>query len=300
MGISVTVLGCSGATPAYGRHVSGQVVVIEHEVFLVDCGEGTQYQLMDFGIKSGRIEHIFITHLHGDHIFGLPGYLTTLSLNSRTKPMHVYSPPGLEALIRPLVGEHLSFELYFHESDPTQSTLLYESEVATVRTVPLHHRGPCHGFVLAQQPKLPNLRKALLKQYNIPYTALKAIKAGAGYRTEDGMELTHEELTYPPVAPKRYAYCSDTAYNLDLVPHIEGVDLLYHEATFMESELEQAERTRHSTAKQAALIAQTACVQHLLLGHFSARYAELEPLLAEAKSVFAATDLAEEGKTWEL
>lgn len=298
MSITVTILGSSGATPAYGRHVSGQVVGVDHELFLVDCGEGTQYQLMRYGVKYNKIEHIFISHLHGDHIFGLPGYLTTLGLNNRQTPMHLYSPPGLEALIRPLVGPYLPYVLHFHESDPTESTLLYESSVATIHSIPLSHRVPCHGFLFAEQPKLPNIRKELLKQYNIPYEVIPSIKAGGGYITAEGDLLSHETLTRAAARPQRYAYCSDTAYNPAMVPLITGIELLYHEATFAQAELAQAERTAHSTTKQAAQIAQAAGVDRLLLGHFSARYADLGPLLEEAQVYFGATELAEEGKTW--
>ena len=300
MSIVVKILGCSGATPAYGRHLSGQVVGVEHELFLVDCGEGTQFQLLRFGVKFNRIQHIFISHLHGDHIFGLPGYLTTLGLNNRQVPIHVYSPPGLEALIRPMVGNYLPFKLYFHESDPTQSTILYESEHTQVRSIPLQHGVPCQGFIFAEQPKLPNLRKELIEQYQIPYQALPGIKAGSGYTTAKGVVLTHAQLTHPPRPIKRYAYCSDTAYAPSLVPYLTGVDLLYHEATFAHQELAQAQRTQHSTARQAAQIAQQAQVGQLILGHFSARYANLEPLQAEAQVYFEATDLAVEGKQWTL
>lgn len=298
MNIEVTILGCSGATPAYGRHVSGQVVAVDHELFLVDCGEGTQYQLMRYGIKYNKIEHIFISHLHGDHIFGLPGFLTTLGLNNRTTPMHLYSPPGLEGLIRPLVGPYLPYELHFHESDPTQSTLLYESKQTKVHSIPLSHGVPCHGFLFGQQPKQPNLRKEVLKQYNIPYHLLPAIKAGGDYTTPEGEVLSHATLTYKAVPPQRYAYCSDTAYAPELVAFIAGVDLLYHEATFAKTELAQAQRTSHSIAEQAAKVAQAAGVKRLLLGHFSARYADLTPLLQEAKVYFEETELAEEGKCW--
>lgn len=300
MSIEVTILGCSGATPAYGRHVSGQVVAVDHELFLVDCGEGTQYQLMRYGIRFNKVEHLFISHLHGDHIFGLPGLLTTLGLNNRQTPMHLYSPPGLEALIRPLVGPYLPYELHFHESDPTQSTLLYESTLTTVYSIPLSHGVPCHGFLFAQQPKPPNIRKALLEQYNIPYQAIPAIKAGGDYTTPEGETLSHETLTHAAIPPQRYAYCSDTAYEPNIIPLIAEVDLLYHEATFAKAELEQAQRTSHSTTEQAAQIAQAAGVKHLLLGHFSARYADLTPLLEEARSYFPNTELAEEGKSWRM
>ena len=298
MSIEVTVLGCSGATPAYGRHVSGQVVDVDHELFLVDCGEGTQSQLMRYGIKYNKIEHIFISHLHGDHIFGLPGYLTPLGLNNRKTPMHLSSPPGLEALVRPMVGPYLPYPLHFHESDPTKTTILYESKWAKVESIPLSHGMPCHGFLFAQQIKLPNMRKEMLHQYNIPYQAIPSIRAGAGYTTSEGAVLSHEALTRAAAPPERYAYCSDTAYEPKIVPLIADVELLYHEATFAKAEIEQAQRTDHSTTEQAAEIARAAGVKRLLLGHFSARYADLQPLLYEAQVYFEATQLAEEGKTW--
>lgn len=296
MSFKVTILGCSAATPAYGRHLSAQLVEMDGEVLLIDCGEATQFQLMQYKLPFQKINHIFISHLHGDHYFGLVGLLMTFGLNDRTAPLHIYSPPGLEDLLQHQIEGALRYEVHFHESDPTIAQLLYESNLLKVSSIPLDHRVPCHGFVVEEQERPANMRKDKITQYNIPYQAINAIKAGGDYTTPEGQLIPHEELTIPAATPLRFAYCSDTRYQPALIPHLQGVDLLYHEATFLQEHLEKAEKTKHTTAQEAGQLAAAAQVKQLVLGHFSARYVDLNPLLKEAKAFFEATQLAEEGR----
>lgn len=295
MAFELTILGSSAAMPAHGRHLSAQVLQAGEELFLIDCGEGTQFQLMNLKIKFSKINHIFISHLHGDHIFGLVGLLMTFGLTSRTTPLHIYSPAGLEYLIKTQIPHEQDYPIYFHHSDTTISTLLFENKYLEVYSIPLIHRAPCHGFLFAEKKKVANIIKEKIEEYNIPYQQIPFIKEGGNFITQDGRTILHEELTTPAPTPLKFAYCSDTMYSEEIIPIIKGVNLLYHEATFMQDMLEQAQKTMHSTAAQAASIAQQAQVQKLIIGHFSARYQDLAPLLEEAKTVFEQTFLAEEG-----
>ncbi|MFK7798392.1 MAG: ribonuclease Z [Aureispira sp.] len=297
MSFKITILGCSAATPAYGRHLSAQFVELEDEVLLIDCGEATQFQLMRYRLRFHKINRIFISHLHGDHYFGLVGLLMTFGLNDRKDPLHIYSPPGLEALLERQLADALRYEVHFHESDPSQSQVLYESKTLRVRSIPLVHRVPCHGFIVEEQEKTANMRKDKIKEYAIPYQAINAIKHGGNYITPNGQVITHEELTIPAALPLRFAYCSDTRYEPSLQQYIKGVDLLYHEATFLQEALVQAEKTQHTTAQEAGQLAAAAQVKQLVLGHFSARYTNLQLLLDEAQIFFKSTQIAEEGKT---
>lgn len=296
MNFELTILGSNSAMPAYGRHLSAQVVTMGNNTFLIDCGEGTQLRMMDCQVKMYNIQHIFISHLHGDHIFGLIGLLMTYNLNGRKKALHIYSPEGLKPMIDIQLDHPLSYPLHFHSTQPQEFALLFENSALQVYSIPLVHRVPCHGFLFIEKTRLPNMRKEKIKAYNIPYTEIPKIKAGAGFVTEAGEEIPHTALTIPPPPPRKFAYCSDTMYSEDILPFIEGVDLLFHEATFMHDLLEQAQKTMHSTAYQAASIASQAKVKQLILGHFSSRYSNLTPLLQEAQAVFANTSLAEEGK----
>jgi len=296
MNFELRILGSNSATPAHGRHLSAQVLTIGADVFLIDCGEGTQFQMLKFQVKRQKINHIFISHLHGDHIFGLIGLLMTYDLNGRTNPLHIYSPVGLQAIIELQLNAAPKFPLHFHVTDPSISTVLFENSRVVVRSIPLVHRVPCHGFLFAEKRQEANIIKEKITTYKIPYQEIRAIKAGADYILEDGSVIPHEELTEAPAAIRKFAYCSDTMYTEAILPLIKGVDLLYHEATFMQDLLSQAEKTKHSTAAQAAIIAKKAKVKQLILGHFSSRYKDLSPLLTEAKAVFDSTTLAEEGK----
>jgi ribonuclease Z len=296
MDFELNILGSNAATPTHGRHLSAQVLTIGSDVFLIDCGEGTQFQMLKFKVKRHKINHIFISHLHGDHIFGLIGLLMTYDLSGRTKPLHIYSPAGLQAMIEIQFNEEPSFPLHFHVTDPSVSTVLFENSKVEVTSIPLVHRAPCHGFLFAEKPHQANMIKEKIEAYQIPYSEIPAIKNGADYTLEDGTVIPNEELTQEPAAVRKFAYCSDTMYSEAIIPIIKGVDILYHEATFMHDLLPQAQKTMHSTAKEAGSIAKQAKVKQLILGHFSSRYIDLNPLLEEAKVVFESTTLAEEGK----
>lgn len=296
MNFELKILGSNAATPAHGRHLSAQVLTVGADVFLIDCGEGTQFQMLKFHVKRNKINHIFISHLHGDHIFGLIGLLMSYDLNGRTNPLHIYSPAGLEAIIDIQFSDQPKFPLHFHVTDPSVSTILFENSRVEVTSIPLVHRVPCHGFLFAEKPYKANMLKEKIEAYQIPYQAISAIKNGADYTLEDGTVIPHEELTQAPAKPRKFAYCSDTMYSEAILPIIKGVDILYHEATFMQNLLPKAQKTMHSTAQQAASIAKQAKVKQLILGHFSSRYDDLNPLLEEAKAVFESTTLVVEGK----
>lgn len=300
MSFKVTILGSSAATPAYGRHLSAQLVEIEDEMFLIDCGEATQFQLMHYKLRFHKISRVFISHLHGDHYFGLLGLLMTFGLSNRKCPLYIYSPPGLETLLERHLKDALSYKVHFYESNPEVSQLLYESKTVRVYSIPLVHRVPCHGFRIEEQKRSANMRKDKIVAYNIPYQMIPAIKDGGDYITLGGRVIPHEELTTPAAEPLCFAYCSDTRYQPSLKKYIQGVDLLYHEATFMHEALRQAEKTQHTTAQEAAQLAKAAQVKQLVIGHFSARYVDLAPLLSEAQVFFEETQLAEEGKTFIL
>ncbi len=294
----LTILGSNSATPAYDRTMTSQALYMQEQWFLIDCAEGTQMQLAKYKIRAQRFNHIFISHLHGDHVFGLIGLLMSLSLNHRSEELVVHAPLGLKELIETqirLTHSHLSFPLRFSISDPTRSERLYEDDKLSVDSIPLLHRVPTHGFLFREKPKLRNMSRETLLRLSIPVSAIPAIKAGGDWIDEKGQVHLNSSLTIDPPAPRSYAFCSDTLYSETILPFIEGVDLLYHEATFMHDMIEQAELTMHSTALQAAQIARAASVKQLVIGHFSSRYKDLAPLLAEAQSVFPNTILAIEG-----
>lgn len=297
MKFELTILGTNSAVPAHGRHLSAQVLAIDNELFLIDCGEGTQMRMDGCNIKKHKINHIFISHLHGDHIFGLIGLIMTYGLSGRTTPLNIYSPEGLQSIIAIQLEGALNYPLHFHHTNPKESTLLFENNKIKVYTIPLVHRIPCHGFLFVEKERLPNIRKEKIHEYKIPYQEISKIKAGADFLAFDNKRIPHAELTIPPPLPRIFAYCSDTMYSEAIIPLIQGADLLYHEATFMHDLLVQAEKTMHSTARQAALIARKAGVKELLLGHFSSRYVDLMPLLEEARTVFSKTNIAIEGQT---
>ena len=296
------ILGSSSATPAYGRFPTSQLLQIEQEHFLIDCGEGTQFQLLRYRCKPNRIGHIFISHLHGDHFYGLVGLLATMNLGGRVEPLHLYGPPPLEEVI---TGQFrcsetwLHYPVHFHPLEPAASVIL-EIETLTVSTVPLQHGIACTGFVFREKQRKRRLNKDALPENLSPHQ-LRRLKDGKDLHDEHGNLLhTNEQLTLPPRPSLSYAYCSDTAYHEPLAEHIRGVDLLYHEATFLAAEAARAADTRHSTTVQAAAMARLAEAKRLLIGHFSARYKDLEPFLDEARRVFPATDLATEGSTFSL
>jgi ribonuclease Z len=295
----VTVLGCSSATPAFGRNPTSQLVHIAGRYFLVDCGEGTQMQLRRFSIKFQRINHIFISHLHGDHFLGLPGLLASLHLLGRTESLHIYAEAGLQQLIEANNLQSrtvLQYPLVFHPLDFSSSYLIYEDEKLTITTLIMKHSIPCCGFLFTEKPRPRKLIKEQLEKLNIPIEQMESIKQGQDFIVADGTHISNESITLPALPPRKYAYCADTIYNEDIIPQITKADLLYHEATFMQDMEVRAKQTMHCTTKDAATIAKKADVTKLIIGHFSARYRDLEPLLSEAREIFTSTNLAREGE----
>ena len=285
------------------RFPSSQLLNINEKLFLIDCGEAAQIQLLRYGLKASRIDHIFISHLHGDHYFGLPGLLSTLHLNGRTKPLMLYGPPQLIEIINLTLTcsqTQLRYPLEFIPVDAGAPTRLLENSEITVETIIMNHRIPCTGFLFREKPRLPNIIREKIQEYAIPSELISSIKQGMDLRLPDGRVIPNQELTLAPRPSRAYAYCADTLVKPDIIPQIKEVDLLYHEATFTSEMLERANETFHSTAAQAAEIARKAQVKKLIIGHFSARYRELSPLLEEARAVFPPTELAREGSVFDV
>ena len=303
MPFKLTILGSSGALPAYGRFPTSQYLTIQNKHFLIDCGEGTQMQLQRYQVPAQKINHIFISHLHGDHYLGLMGLLFSMHLQKRTTDLHLHSIRGLDEIIL-LQLKHsksvLNYNIIHHPFDPTQATLLWEDEALSVETIPLVHKLPCAGFLFKEKPKPRRIDKEKL-QDGMMLQHIAALKTGKDIIDESGNIIyKNEDFTLPPRPSLSYAFCSDTAYNEKAIEQLNGVDLLYHEATFMEEEKDKAKETLHSTAAEAAYIAKAASVKQLAIGHFSARYKDLDPLLQEARNIFPNTSLAIEGETLEL
>jgi ribonuclease Z len=303
MRFDVTILGSSSATPIYNRNPSSQLLNINERYYLIDCGEGTQVQLLRNGIKAQRIEHIFISHLHGDHYLGLIGLLSSLHLNGRTRPMHVYGPQELLEILEiqfKYSQTQLRYPLVFKATQVNNPEKIFENGDLTVETFVLDHRIPCTGFKFTQKKRARKIIKEIFDELKIPLDLIPELKKGASYTDKKGRTYTADELTVEAPAPKSYAYCSDTLCSWGYLKNITGVDTLYHEATFMHDMLDRATETFHTTSLQAGEIAVKAGVNQLLLGHFSARYRELDPLLEECKSVFPNSKLAIEGQTFEV
>ncbi|MFZ1714526.1 MAG: ribonuclease Z [Saprospiraceae bacterium] len=293
----VLILGNSSALPAYNRHPSAQLINIHEQLLLIDCGEGTQDRLIKHRVKSHKINHIFISHLHGDHYFGLPGLITSLNLTGRKDPLHIYSPPGLDKLIIDIIGladGHLNFEIFWKNLTGDESMILLDDGVKKIMAFPLKHRIATYGFVIKEAPGKRAFDAD--KFIELPsYKVINKLKQGLDVLTDDGELFKYEDYTLPPRPSRKYSYCSDTAYEPGLVAYIEGSDTLYHEATYAEIHLEKAKENFHSTAIQAANIALKSKAKKLIIGHFSSRYKSLDMLLEEARSVFAETVLAVEG-----
>ena len=303
MKFELTILGSSSALPTSKRNLTAHVLNVYERYFLIDCGEGTQAQLRKNRIPFGRINHIFISHIHGDHFYGLFGLLSSFNLLKREKDLHIYAHQPLKKGIKYIMKHYegrFSYKIHFHELDEEKTEKIYEDEYIEVFSFPLTHKIPASGFLFVEKPKLPNIKKTYVKQYNIPIKDIHRIKSGADFQTEDGTLIPNSELTYEPYKQRSYAFCSDTAYNEAIIPIIKNVDLLYHEATFKEEHNKEAKNTTHSTARQAAEIAKKANVKKLIVGHFSARYKSIEDLAAEAISVFPKTIAAEDGFVEEI
>lgn len=301
MRFDVTILGSSSATPIYNRNPTSQALNINERVYLIDCGEGTQQQMLRFDVKPGKIDHIFISHLHGDHYLGLIGLLSSMHLNGRKKPMKLFGPPDLIKIINvhfEYSWTNLHYEIEFYPTQTDSSEVILDNNDITVETIILNHRIPCTGFLFRQKKPLLKLDAGQLENYQVPRNQFFNLKQGKDFISDQGKLVPNEVLTIKPEDPKRYAYCSDTLANDTYLPQIQNVDLLYHESTFLNDMLLRAHETHHTTALQAGEIAQKAHVKKLLIGHFSARYKTLDDLLNEARSAFGNTDLAIEGKTF--
>lgn len=299
----LTVLGNGAGGPFHGRHYTAQVLQVENQYFLIDCGEGTQMQIFKYRVKADRIRHMFISHLHGDHIFGLIGLLTSWCLKRRTETLYIYSPPGLQELVATtakVCGIVFPYQIEFTEVDAGVHQKVFENSLVEVWTIPLQHRTPTSGWLFREKQRPNNILKEKIEEYDIHYNLIPGIKAGQDLSLPDGRIVPNAELTIPATPPRSYAFCSDTAPSDEVVEAVKGVDLLYHEATFTEEHIEEAAIAYHSTAAQAAEIAKRAGVRHLLIGHISGRYENVDQHLVEARAVFEKTDMAQEGFPWEV
>lgn len=296
----VNILGCGSALPTGRRFTSSQVINLRDKLYMVDCGEGAQIQLRNMHLKFNRLNHIFISHLHGDHCFGLPGLISTLGMLGRTGELVIHAQPDAQKIFQPLLDyfcKDLVYSVRFDPVDPFRHALIYEDRTVRVYSIPLKHRVPTCGFLFEELPKARHLIKDMIDFYQIPIKELPLIKEGADYTTPEGGIISNSRLTRAAEPPKKYAYCSDTGYSEKIIPFIENIDLLYHEATFCEQDIARAKETFHSSARQAATIAKLANVKQLMLGHFSARYNDVGVLLDEAKAVFPNTIIAAENLT---
>ena len=293
----VNILGCGSALPTTRHFSSSQVVNIREKLFMVDCGEGAQLQLRRSKLKFTRLNHIFISHLHGDHCFGLMGLISTFGLLGRTAALHIYAHEELEKLLAPHLEffcKGMTYDVVFHAIDPTKAAIIYDDRSVSVSTIPLKHRIPTCGF-LFQEKKTPNhIIRDMVDFYQIPVFELNRIKSGEDYVTPEGVVVPNSRLTTPSAPARSYAYCSDTICLRNILPQIKGVDLLFHEGTFAQCDAARAKETFHTTAQQAAEIARDAEAKQLVIGHFSARYEDESVLLKEAQAVFPNTLLAKE------
>lgn len=300
MSLKLTILGCHSATPRTFAHPTSQFLEINNCFFLIDCGEGTQLQLRKYKVKFSKIKHIFISHLHGDHFYGLIGLISTFNLLNRQTELHIFAPKGAEEIIKlqlKLSESWIHFPLYFHDLTSKKSEIIFENENVEVRTIPLKHRIYTNGFLFQEKIAERKLNiSAIFKHKEIEICDYQNLKNGKDFIKKNGDVISNNELTLNPPSILKYAYCSDTAYFEDIIPIIKGVDLLYHESTFLEDKLELAAKTKHATANQAAIIAKKAQVKKLILGHYSSRYKDLNLFLKEAKSNFENVELSVEGK----
>ncbi|MCL5128466.1 MULTISPECIES: ribonuclease Z [unclassified Algibacter] len=301
--MKLTILGCYSATPRALTNTTAQVLEINNHMFLIDCGEGTQVHLRRHKIKFNRIKHVFISHLHGDHFFGLVGLISTFRLLKREADLHVYGPKGIKEIVTlqmKLADSWTNYNLYFHELTSKESELIYEDDVVEVHTIPLEHRVYTNGYLFKEKIGERKLNAYLAEEANINVAYYRKLKQGFDVENEDGVLIRNESVTSPAEKPKSYAFCSDTVYKEDIVPIIKNVDVLYHESTFLEKHAHLGPKTKHSTAKEAARIAKQANVGTLVLGHFSTRYGGLEGFKTEAEEVFDNVELSADGKVFDF
>lgn len=298
---TLSILGCGSALPTHKNFPTSQILEMREKQFLIDCGEGTQIRMRQMGLKTNRLGHVFISHLHGDHCFGLIGLISTLGMMNRTADLHIHAQVDLEKILQPQLDyfcEELPFKVIFHAFNPRKHELIHEDRSVFVYSIPLKHRVPCCGFLFEEKMMERHIRRDMIDFYQIPTWKIPRIKQGEDFITDEGELVPNERLTVAAEPPIRYAYCSDTAYSEKIIPIIEGVDCLYHEATFLEDEIVRSRQTEHSTASQAATIAKKANVKKLIIGHFSARYPNQKLILEEAKAIFENTVLGEDMKVF--
>jgi ribonuclease Z len=300
--MKLTILGCYAATPRTITNPTSQVLEIKNRMFLIDCGEGTQVQLRKNKIKFSKINHIFISHLHGDHFFGLIGTISTFALLGRTTDLHIYGPKGVKEIITlqlKLSNSWTTYDLFFHELESKESEVIFEDQKVIVKTIPLKHRVYTNGFLFQEKPGDRKLNVDAVQNYNIDKCYYQKIKGGGNVTFDDGTVIENDKLSFDPIPAMSYAFCSDTLYNEAIIPIIENVDVLYHESTFLDSEEALAQKTLHSTAKEAATIALKANAKNLVLGHYSTRYGDINIFKEEAQTVFPHILLADDGRSFE-
>ena len=300
---TVTILGSSSAQPTTNRFPTSQVVSLNEKLYLIDCGEGTQIQLRRFKVKTGKINHIFISHLHGDHIFGLPGLISTLALSGKKGELHIYAHSELKIMMEHLMkfmNEFEDFRVVYHPLNFKKRSVIHEDSKLTIESFPLKHRIPCCGFLFTEKQHELHLRGDVINELEISIAGRVAIKGGADYQLPNGQIIPNKELTFPPDPVRSYAFCTDTICRKQIIPIIENVDLLYHEATFADELSDLALKTYHTTARQAAELATESKVKKLIIGHFSSRYKNVDPLVEEARAVFPNTYPANDGDRFEL
>lgn len=299
----IYVLGCGSALPTMRHNPSSQIVELRGKQFMIDCGEGTQLQLRRSRIRFTKLGHVFISHLHGDHCFGLLGMISTFGMLGRTAPLHVFTPgeyADLFAKELEFFCNRIEYEVVFHPIDPSLASVIYEDRSVTISTLPLNHKIPCCGFLFREKPGLPHIRRDIIDMYGIPTSQINNIKNGIDWTTPEGEIIPASRLTIPAEKPRSYAYCSDTRYNPALAELVRGVNTLYHEATYADIDQLRAEKYFHSTAAEAAATARDAGVGQLIIGHYSQRYNSEEILLAEARKVFQNTVLATENAQFNI
>lgn len=301
--MKLTILGCHAATPRTLSNPTAQVLEVGKHVFLIDCGEATQVQLRRNKVRFARINQVFISHLHGDHVFGLVGLISTFMLLGRKNPLHIYGPKGIKEFILVqlrLVGAWSAYELVFHELTATQPEMIFENDQVSVTTIPLKHRMYTNGFLFLEKPGLRKLNREAAVRHEVDSCYFRNAVLGKDVVNNKGDVVAAADITYPPPPVKSYAFCSDTAYDEAIVPLVKGVTAMYHESTFLDEHEDLATKTGHSTARQAATIAKMAGVSRLILGHYSTRYDGLAMFQQQAQSVFAHVELAEDGKIIEF
>ncbi len=303
MSFTLTVLGSSSALPTSKRYPSAHVLNVREHFFLIDCGEGTQLQLRKYKFRFARINHIFISHLHGDHVFGLPGLISTFNLLGRNSELYIYGHIELQQYLNCFLnqfGKDLLFDIRFIPVKSKRQGIIFENKQVTVESIPLRHRIPTIGFLFREKEKDRNIRKDVIQKYKLNIKDIVRIKQGEDYITRDGQSIPNQELTIPPFKGRSFAYCSDTLFHKGLAERIKDVDLLYHEATFMEKDKKLARLTMHSTVAQAASIAKLAKAGELLIGHFSSRYKSIDEIVNEARTVFENTQAVEDGNQYHV